>query len=285
MFAPPQCLPQVSVFVNVQSAPIPRSQPPPVLSMGRWSPVGYTVCIRNQGNTMSGSYSSSLVYAFHRNRVHFSSPPTSAQDPCDHASEQPGSEASLDVITSEFNFRSSQQIKTLGLVFARTPRIDEEPPPVPCMDRNELRLSPLALSQGPFENAAITTYEEWLISAKRSISNGDTAQSTSSPTKRIEASLEEEFRKLQFRKLSEWKRQQELARCKGSIGALKATILKPDHCTVVDTSESVAFTRAFPSPHGDFSSVSLSLLSYRAPRHLGVLCRCGNPSPAVWSLH
>lgn len=59
------------------------------------------------------------------------------------------------------------------------------------------------------------------------------------PTDEIMANLEEEFRKLQLRKASEWKRQQEVARCRESIGILKTTILKPDQCTVVDTGESV----------------------------------------------
>lgn len=164
------------------------------------------------------------------------------REPCDHASEQPKNKTSLDTIISELNLRSSQQINTLGLVFVRTPRVDEESPIAPSMDQNELRLSSLALSRGPSENTTIACYEEWLISAKLSISSRCAVRSTSSPTEGIIASLEEEFRKLQFRKISEWKRQQELARVKESIGTLKARISKPDHCIVVDTGGFIAST-------------------------------------------
>ena len=173
-------------------------------------------------------------------------PLTGTQEPRSGASDQPGIESSLDTIASELNYLSSQQINTLGLIFTRAPRIDEEPPAIPSMDQNELRLGPLALSRGPSENTTVTTYEEWLISAKRSIPRGTTIRGTSPPTDGLVASLEGAFRRLQLEKVSEWKRQQALARCKESIGTLKATISKPDHCTVVDTSELVAFVRSLP---------------------------------------
>jgi len=190
------------------------------------------VCVRHP---------SSLVYTFYSRSTHPSTPLTRTREPSDRARDQLGDEVSPDKITPELNFRSSQQINTLGLVFIRAPCIDDEPPTIPFMDRNELRLSPLALSQDALENAGITTYEEWLISTKRSTSCDDAVRDTSSPTDGIVARLEEEFRRLQLRKVSEWKRQQELARCKESIGTLKATISKPDHCVVVDTSKSITF--------------------------------------------
>jgi len=183
------------------------------------------------------------------------------REPCDRARDQLGDETSLDEIAPELNFRSSQQINTLGLVFARAPRIDEDPPTIPSMDRNELRLSPLALDQGALENARITTYEEWLISTKRSTSSGDAMRGTSSPIDGTLAKLEEEFRKLQLRKVSEWERQQALAKCKQSIGTLKATISKPGHCVVVDTCEFITFTYLLPLMEVQASFLSRHTLS------------------------
>lgn len=177
-------------------------------------------------------------------------------------SDQSGSETSIDVITSEFSFRSSQQINALGLVFAKAPRIDKESPTVPAMDRNELRLSPLALSRGPSENTPIANYEEWLISAKRSILSETATQGTDLLTNELAANLEDAFRKLQLGKVSEWKRQQALARCKESIGTLKATISKPDRCTVVDTSKLTIFIFSLyltPVQAPFFSRYSLSV--------------------------
>ena len=126
------------------------------------------------------------------------------------------------------------------------PRVDEQLPAAPSMDRNDLRLSPLALSHGPSQNKVITSYEEWLISARSSVSSRTAVRG---PTDEIIASLEEEFRRLQIKKASEWKRQQEVTRCNERVGALGATMLKPNDCIVVDTCESAHFLYPFLFSH------------------------------------
>ena len=215
---------------------------------------------------------------FYAHRARLATPPTSVQEPRERASDKPGCEAPLEEIISELNVRSSQQINTLGLVFTKAPCIDDESPAVPSMDRNDLRLSPLALSQGPSENKLVAGYEEWLISAKCLVSNQTTARG---PTSAIVASLEVEYRKLQIQKASEWRRQQAVARCKESVGALRIATLKPDHAAVVDTGESVYFTRPLSLSHAVSSTVSLSLFSFYGPRYHRVLLPRGNSPPAV----
>lgn len=148
----------------------------------------------------------------------------------------------MDTIISELNVRSSQRINAIGLVFTRTPRAEEEPPIAPSMNKNDLRLSTLALSQDRPENERILRYEEWLIYAKHIASN---QVSVSVPTNAIVEKLEEEFKELQSQKLSEWKRQQALIKDKERIRALTTRTLKPDKCTVIDTGRSPYFTRSF----------------------------------------
>lgn len=128
------------------------------------------------------------------------------------------------------------------------------------MDQNNLRLSQLALSQGPLGNEITVDYEEWLISTRRLVLSQATTQG---PAEGIVANLEKEFRKLQLQKVTEWKRQQEVQRCKESIGTLKTTTKRPDRCMVVDTGE-LAYL-AFPLPFSRCSKLHFSL---------GILCPC-----------
>jgi hypothetical protein len=162
-------------------------------------------------------------------------------------------------------------------VFARTPRIDGESPIAPSMDKNELRLSPISLVQGPSQNKVIMDYEEWLFSAKRLVSSG---ASSSVVTNEITASLEEEFMRLQLRKVSEWKRQRAVEQCKATVGAFKATVSKPDHCSVVDTGELLTLPGCSLS-HPFSSPIPLSSLLLHASCYRRVLFPCGNPSPVM----
>ena len=169
---------------------------------------------------------------------------TSAQELSVPTNAESGLETSLETIISELYTRSSQQINSLGLVFVRAPRADDEPPVVPCMDVNDLRLSLLALSPGCPENETIAAYEEWLLSAKRLVQS---RVPPLGPTDTIMENLENEFRRLQLQKVSEWERQRGVSMCKERIATLRSsTTLKPDRCAVIDTSEGVFLVCLLP---------------------------------------